>query len=116
MTKTGLQRIMGMVYVHCRYTDNEHRLNRCKAWYYTDNDMQAVALRSYNTMVAIYYRGVVWERDRYSNTTSQHVYKFARMMDAPIVSLYRRSGMRKSEFEAHEARDWSDVIDAVLST
>ena len=115
MTKTGLQQIMGMVYVHCRYTDSEHRLNRCKAWYYTDEDMQAVALRSYNTMVAIYWRGVVWERDRYSNTTSQHVRRFGRLMDAPVISLYRRSGMSKSDFDAHTACDWQDVIDAVLN-
>jgi hypothetical protein len=78
--------------------------------------MQAVALRSYNTMAAIYWRGVVWERDRYSNTTSQHVRRFGRLMDAPVISLYRRSGMSKRDFDAHTACDWQDVIDAVLNT
>ena len=46
MTKTELSRITRAAYVRNRYTDSEHRLNRCQAWYYTDEDLNAVALRS----------------------------------------------------------------------
>ena len=116
MTKTELSRITRAAYVRNRYTGSEHRLNRCQAWYYTDEDLNAVALRSYRSIVAVYWAGAVWEFDRWSSTTSKHVHKFARFMDAPVVSLYRRSGMSKRDFERHENCDWSDVIDAVLST
>lgn len=116
MTKTELSRITSAAYVRNRYTDSEYRLNHCQAWYYTDEDFNAVALRSYRSIVAVYWAGVVWELDRWSNTTTQHVRKFARLMDAPVVSLYRRSGMSKRDFEKHMACDWSDVIDGVLNT
>ena len=116
MTKTELSRITRAAYVRNRYTGSEHRLNRCQAWYYTDEDLNAVALRSYRSIVAVYWDGVVWEFDRWSNTTTQHVRKFARLMDAPVVSLYRRSGMRKRDFEQHENCDWSDVIDSIAYT
>lgn len=117
MTRKELRTLMHRVYAR-NYTDidAEHRLNHCTAWYYTDEDFQAVALRSYSSLVAVYYRGVVWEFDHWSNTTTQHVRKFARLMDAPVVSLYRRSCMSKREFERREKCDWSDVIDAVLDT
>ena len=116
MTKTELSRITRAAYVRNRYTDSEHRLNRCQAWYYTDVDLNAIALRSYRSIVAVYWAGTVFEFDYWSNTTTSHVRKFARFMNAPVVSLYRRSGMSKRDFEAHTACDWSDVIDAVLST
>ena len=116
MTKTELSRITRAAYVRNRYTDSEHRLNRCQAWYYEDEDLNAVALRSYRSIVALYFGGVVWEFDRWSNTTSQHVRKFARLMDAPVISLYRRSRMRLSDFWLHENCDWKDVIDSVIYT
>lgn len=93
-----------------------HRLLTCKAWWIEDIESGAVALMSYRTLVAVYWHGTVWEFSYYSHTTSKHVHKFARFMDAPIVSLYRRSGMSKRDFELHEKCDWSDVIDAVIST
>ena len=95
---------------------NSHRLLTCKAWWIEDIESGAAALVSYRTLVAVYWRGVVWEFSRYSNTTTQHVRKFARLMDAPVVSLYRRSGMSKRDFERHENCDWKDVIDAVIYT
>ena len=116
MTKTELSHITRAAYVRNMYTDSEHRLNRCQAWYYTDEDLNAVALRSYRSIVALYWGGVVWEFDRWSSTTTQHVRKFASLMDAPVVSLYSRSGMSKRDYDAHMACDWSDVIDAVIST
>ena len=116
MTKTELSRITRAAYVRNRYTYSEHRLNRCKAWYYEDEDLNAVALRSYRSIVAVYWAGVVWEFDRWLSTTTQHVRKFAHFMDAPVVSLYRFSGMSKSDFERHENCDWKDVIDSVIYT
>lgn len=120
MTKTELSRITRAAYVRnryrSRYTEGEQRLNSCQAWYYTDKDLNAVALRSYRTIVAVYWAGAVWEFDRWSNTTTQHVRKFARLMNAPVMSLYRSSGMSKREFESHENCDWSDVIDSIAYT
>ena len=115
MTKTELYRIALSAYER-NYAQDERQLYHCKAWYCEDVDLQAAALRSYNTGVAVYYRGVVWEFSYYSNTTSKHVRKFARLMDAPVVSLYRHSRMSKRDFEKHMACDWSDVIDSVAYT
>ena len=105
MTKTELSRIACSAYVRNRYTDSEHRLNRCQAWYYTDEYLNAVALRSYRSIVAVYWCGTVWVFSYYSITTMKQVRKFASLMDAPVVSLYRRSGMRKRDYEAHTACD-----------
>ena len=112
MTRTKLIDKMGIA---CE-KGNSHRLLTCKAWWIEDIESGAAALVSYRTLVAVYWKGVVWEFDRWSSTTTKHVRKFARLMDAPVVSLYRRSGMSKRDFEKHMACDWSDVIDAVLST
>lgn len=99
------------------YADiRRHRLYSCKAEWAESRVAQTAVLFSYGTLCAVYWKGVVWEFDRWSSTTTQHVRKFARLMDAPVVSLYRRSGMCKRDFEKHTACDWSDVIDAVLST
>ena len=115
MTKTELHRIARAVYER-NYARDECRLYQCRAWYCEDLDLQAVALRSYCSLVAVYWRGTVWEFDHWSNTTTSHVRKFAHFMDAPVVSLYRRSGMSKRDFEHHEKCDWQDVIQAVLDT
>ena len=112
MTKTEL---IDKMDVACE-NGTSHRLLTCKAWWIEDIDSGAAALVSYRTLVAVYWHGTVWEFSYYSNTTSKHVRKFARLMDAPVVSLYRRSGMSKRDYEKHMDCDWSDVIDAVLST
>ena len=116
MTKTELFETACAAHDRNMYTYSEHRLNSCQAWYYEDEDLQAVALRSFRYIVAIYWRGVVWEFNHWSSTTTQHVYKFARLMNAPVISLYRHSGMRLSDFWLHENCDWKDVIDAVIYT
>ena len=112
MTKTEL---IDKMYIACE-KGTSHRLLTCKAWWIEDIDTGAAALMSYRTLVAVYYRGIVWEFNRWSSTTTKHVRKFARLMEAPVVSLYRRSGMRKRDYDAHTACDWSDVIDGVLNT
>lgn len=93
----------------------EHKLGYCRAKW-RESVYGYATLYSYGTLCAIYWRGTVWEIDRWSNTTTSHVRKFARLMDAPVVSLYRRSGMSKRDYDAHTACDWSDVIDAALNT
>lgn len=99
------------------YADiRRHRLYSCKAEWAESQKAQTAVLFSYGTLCAVYWRGVVWEFSRYSNTTTQHVRKFAHLMDATVVSLYRRSGMCKRDYDAHMACDWADVIDCVLST
>lgn len=110
MTKTELYEKARNAYIRNRYTDGEHRLNRCKACYYVDEDLEVVALVSYHSLVAVHWRGVVWEFNRWSNTTTQHVRKFARLIGAPVVSLYHCSGMSWRDYYAHESCDWNDTI------
>lgn len=99
------------------YADiRRHRLYSCKAEWAESLVAQTAVLYSYGTLCAVYWRGVVWEFDRWSNTTTQHVRKFAHLMNAPVVSLYRRSGMSKRDFERHKNCDWKDVIDKVAYT
>lgn len=112
MTKTEL---IDKMDIACE-NGTSHRLLTCKAWWIEDIESGAAALMSYSTLVAVYWHGVVWEMAYYSNTTTQHVCKFARFMDAPIVSLYSRSGMSKRDYDAHTACDWEDVIDSVAYT
>lgn len=114
MTKSSINRKCGQIIAADDSTC--HRLNRCQAYYWESIEKQAAVLVSYKTACAVYWRGIVWEFDRWSNTTTQHVRKFARFMDAPVVSLYRCSGMSKRDFERHENCDWLDVIDGVLNT
>lgn len=108
MTKTELCYIAGNAYM----SNTARRLNRCKSWYYIDRHLNAVALRSYNSIVAVCWKGIVWEFDRWSATTTSHVRKFAHLYGAPVVSLYRTSHMGIREFERHTACDWSDLITA----
>ena len=99
------------------YADiRRNRLYSCKAEWLESRVAQTAVLYSYGTLCAMYWRGTVWEFARYSNTTTQHVRKFARLMDAPVISLYRRSGMSKRDYDAHTACDWEDVIDKVAYT
>lgn len=114
MTKRELTALCGQIIAADDSTC--YRLNYCHAYYWESQEKQAAVLVSYKTACAVYWRGVVWEFSWYSNTTTSHVRKFACLLNAPVVSLYRRSGMRQRDFEAHFACDWSDVIDAVLST
>lgn len=95
------------------YADTRfHRLNRCNAEYAISNMAGTAALYSYGTLCAVCWRGIVWEFDRYSATTTSHVWKFARVFGAPVVSLYKTSRMGKREFKEHDACDWMDVIAA----
>lgn len=114
MTKSGINHKCGQIIAADDSTC--HRLNRCQAYYWESIEKQAAVLVSYKTACAVYWRGVVWELGRWSNTTTWHVREFAHLMDAPVVSLYRRSGMSLSLYRACEERDWENAIDAVLNT
>lgn len=89
-----------------------HKLNRCKAEWREDAMWGFAMLHSYGTLCAVYWRGVVWEFDRWSATTTQHVRKWAKLLDAPVVSLYHTSRMGIREFKRHTACDWADLITA----
>lgn len=114
MTKSGINHKCGQIIAADDSTC--HRLNRCQAYYWESIEKQAAVLVSYKTACVVYWRGVVWELGRWSNTTTWHVREFAHLMDAPVVSLYRRSGMSKRDYDKHTACDWSDVIEGVLNT
>lgn len=95
------------------YADTRrHSLNRCNAELAISNTAGIAVLYSYGTLCAVCWNGIVWEFDRWSATTTSHVRKFARLMGAPVVSLYKTSRMGKREFEEHDACDWMDVIAA----
>lgn len=115
MTKTELYTIARSAYIR-NCDQDERRLNHCQAWYYEDMDLQAVALVSYRALVAVYWHGVVWEFNRWSNTTTQHVRKFSRLLDAPVVPLYRHSRMAINDYNVCVASDWEDFISEVLRT
>lgn len=114
MTKRDLKFMAENV---CFLTDcTEHKLGSCQAKWRGSVYGGYATLYSYGTVCAIYYARTVFEFDRWSNTTTSHVRKFALLMDAPVISLYRRSCMSKRDYDAHTACDWQDVIDAVLNT
>lgn len=91
-----------------------HRLNRCNAEWAISNTAGTAVLYSYGTLCAICWKGIVWEFDRWSATTTSHVRKFARLMGAPVVSLYKTSHMSKREYVEHDSCDWMDVIAAAF--
>lgn len=110
MTKAELYEKARNAYIRNRYTDGEHRLNRCQARYYVDEDLDAVALVSYRSLVAVYWRGAVYRFGFWSNTTSKHISKFAHLMGAPVIPVYHHSRMSMSDFWLHESQGWKDVI------
>lgn len=111
MTKSQLMINAGTLSAY--YADTRrHRLNRCNAEYAISNEASTAALYSYGTLCAVYWRGIVWEFDRWSATTTSHTRKFACLYGAPVVSLYKTSRMSKREFVEHDACDWMDVIAA----
>lgn len=112
MTRKGLVQKMEEAYA-CGNIRGK-RVYNCKAWWYMNTNDGVVALASYNTLVAVLWRGIVWEFGRYSNTTSCHVRKFACFVGSPVVSLYRTSKMGKRDYTTHMACDWQDVIQVAI--
>lgn len=85
-----------------KYANNLYKSNRflalplrtCKAQILETDVNGIYLLRSYNTIVAIFSSrtGSMYVFDRYSQTTYQHIYKFAHDMEVDrIVWLYKRS-------------------------
>lgn len=73
------------------------------------------ALGYKNNLVAVYYNGTVYALICWSRACEKYVRKFARLMDAPLVYLYRRHGISDEEYERNFWDDWSDVIDAAMN-
>lgn len=105
-----------------RFTISWKPLRSCKACYTRVNDSKGKSyyiLRSYSTIVAVYSEstGTVYEFDRYSTTTSQHVYKFALdMMASYITHLYIRSDKRIETCFGYVGyrptkEEWKNVLD-----
>lgn len=75
---------------------NTNRVNLCQAWsddFYI-NYNKVTILRSYNTNVGIYIESIdtLYIFDFYSNTTYNHIHKFAKNKKvAHITWLYQRS-------------------------
>ena len=95
MTKTELKVYAQQTYdkaiANHRFVRYE-RLNTCQAHYVEVGN--AVILKSYNTIVAIYNKtvGTLYVFDYYSATTVQHINKFARLLEWDrITYLYKRS-------------------------
>ena len=70
------------------------QLNKCQAWtsglcYSPDFDVHYDVLQSYATPVAVYIEedDTVYRFGKWSSTTSQHQYKFARLLDAKMVDV-----------------------------
>lgn len=115
MTRTDLYALAIDAYKRNWHHDGE-RLNRCKAWVYRDKYLQVVILVSRSSVAAVYWRGIVWKFNRTSSTTTKHIFKFARLLEAPVVPLYGHSRMAISDYNVCVASDWEDFISDVLKT
>lgn len=105
------------------------KLYSCTAWVLETDIPDVWLLKSYNTIVAVYsaITGTVYVFDYYSNTTSQHIRKFAKYMDADrLTYLYETSSRiyeqavspyanthkgNKATFDNLKACDWSTIIE-----
>lgn len=98
-----------------------NQLYYCTATVFYHENSDFIVLESYATIVAVYSKSAntVYEFDRYSNTTTQHVRKFVRFLKEEsnyrfcpkLVLLYKYSRMAQKECKAHAVTDWADVID-----
>lgn len=78
------------------YPETKHPLYHCNARYFSIevNGHPFTVLQSYSTNVALYSErtGTLYVLDRYSPTTTQHVWKFARYIGAVrLTRLFRSS-------------------------
>lgn len=108
MNRTELLNRAEIIYKLLTYTKT--RLNKCRAWYYTDKARNEITLISYHTIVAIYTHGTVYAFIKYSSTTCQHIHKFANMYNANIVWLCDMSFYSKKENRERAKNDYSEVI------
>lgn len=123
MTRTEL--IATVKEVNYRTMNKWSNLYHCSADYreiYINGKCYTV-LRSYSTLVALYSprTGTVYEFDYYSATTTQHVYKFAKLMQADrITRLHKNStGTIEVNFYEHDFKptkqEWQNVLDTDYS-
>lgn len=97
----------------------------CKAWIVEWDNMDFALLKSYETIVGVYYKptGTMYVFDKYSATTYKHIYKACRMVDASRITwLYRRfdgiieTGLHKY-INTHrlDRESWRRVIESDFS-
>ena len=120
---TRTQLIEAVDHYSASRTSNLMRLKSCEAWFYQIEieDRTYTVLQSYSTPVALYSprTGTVYAFDQYSATTTQHIYKFARLMGASRITKLYRDSTRCIEVALNEyastfkltAAQWRDLID-----
>lgn len=119
---TRTQLIEAVDHYSASRTSNLTRLKSCKAWFYRIEieDQLYTVLQSYATPVALYSprTGTVYSFDRYSATTTQHLHKFAQLMEASRITKLYRDSTRCVEVALNEyantvkltAAQWRTVI------
>lgn len=119
---TRTQLIEAVDHYSASRTSNLTRLKSCKAWFYQIEieDRTYTVLQSYATPVALYSprTGTVYSFDRYSATTTQHLHKFAQLMEASRITKLYRDSTNLLETPLHEyaitvkptAAQWRTVI------
>lgn len=93
----------------------EQQISKCSAWIsqININGERYTVLRSYRTLVALYshINDVVYAFDYYSATTSKHIGKFTKMMNAKHkINLYADSRTSKKTRLLNEWQDYNSLI------
>lgn len=102
------------------------QLYNCKAWIFMHDHSDFVILQSYTTIVAAFQHttGILWVFGFYSNTTSQHVAKFANWIRYYFqigrnypkkVNLYNDSKTGKRAAQKNVKDDFASVISNALT-
>lgn len=120
MTKSELMNIAEHIAI--AKTARTNKLYYCQAEIISQFGEMYTALKSYNTVVAVYSgeHNAIYVFEYYSATTCQHVAKFRKYMQeelgqrATIVKLYGYSQMGKKELVKHMQCDWQDLIDSII--
>ena len=109
MTRNDMYYVVESAYLHpCTC------VNMSRALIYIGKD-NICALGYKNNLIAVYWNNTVYALVRLSRASEKYVCKFARLMDAPLVYLYRRHGISDEEYERNFWNDWEEVIDASMN-
>ena len=110
MTRNDMYYVAESAYLHPRTCV---RMSRALIYAGKDN---IFALEYKNILVAVYFNRTVYALSCASRASEKYMRKFARLIDVPVVYLYRRPEMSDKEYERHFWNDWEEVIDASLNT
>ena len=108
MTRNDMYYVAESAYLHSCTC-----VNMSKAFIYSCEE-NIFVLGYKNNLVAVYFNHAVYALFCASRAAEKYVRKFARLMDAPVVYLYRR-GISDEEYERNFLNDWEDVIDASIN-